>query len=61
MNREYDVSVFAAQVFGKVEQKRADCGKGFVAVGDEAFGTGVGSDGKQRGWVICGFGHTRNS
>lgn len=49
MNGQGDVAVFAAEVFGQVEQQCADAGEGFVAVGDEAFGAGVGGDAKKRG------------
>lgn len=41
--------MFAAEVFGQVEQQRADAGEGFVAVGDEAFGAGVGGDAEEGG------------
>ena len=49
MDGEGDVTVFAAQVFGQVEQQCADAGEGFVAVGDEGFGAGVGDDGEEGG------------
>ena len=44
-----DVAVFAAQVFGQVEQQRADGGEGLVAVGDQGFGAGVGNDAEEGG------------
>ena len=44
-----DVAVFAVEVFGQVEQQRADAGEGFVAVGDEGFVAGVWGDGEEGG------------
>lgn len=41
--------MFAAQIFGQVEQKGADRSEGLVAVGDENFITCIGSDGEERG------------
>ena len=49
VNGQGDVAVFASQVFGQVEQQGADAGEGFVAVGDEGFGAGVGDDGEEGG------------
>ena len=48
MYGEGDVAVFTVEVFGQVEQQRADAGEGFVAVGDEGFVAGVGSYGIER-------------
>jgi hypothetical protein len=47
VNGQGDVAVFAGQVFGQVEQQGADAVEGFVAVGDEGFGAGVGGDGER--------------
>ena len=49
VNGQGDVAVFAGQVFGQVEQQGADAVEGFVAVGDEGFGAGVGGDGEEAG------------
>lgn len=44
VDRQSDVAVYAIEVFGQVEQQRADAGEGFVAVGDEGFVAGVGGN-----------------
>lgn len=51
VNRECNVTVLTAEVFREVEQKSANRAKGLVAIGNEAFSTGVGTDGKKDGRV----------
>lgn len=50
VNRQCNVTVLTAEVFREVEQKSANRIKGLVAIGNEAFSTGVGADGKKDGW-----------
>ncbi len=51
VNRQCNVTVLTAEVFREVEQKSANRAKGLVAIGNEAFSTGVGTDGEEDGWV----------
>lgn len=49
MNCQRDVTLFATQAFGEVEQKGADRGEGLVAIGNEGFIAGVWSNAEKRG------------